>query len=75
MIGSQYFNNEKFEAEQYDNLLKKYNDASLKTTTSLALLNFGQNAVFSIALTGIMLLASQGIMQGNFLVDYKTKYE
>jgi len=63
-----YFNNEHFEAEQYDKLLKKYNDASLKTTTSLAMLNFGQNAVFSAALTGIMLLASQGIMQGTMTV-------
>ena len=61
---TQYFNNERYEAEQYDKLLKKYNDASLKTTTSLAFLNFGQNAVFSTALTAIMLLASQGIMNG-----------
>eukprot|EP00112_Aurelia_sp_Birch-Aquarium-sp1_P012007 Seg2521.2 transcript_id=Seg2521.2/GoldUCD/mRNA.D3Y31 product="ATP-binding cassette sub-family B member 7 mitochondrial" protein_id=Seg2521.2/GoldUCD/D3Y31 len=63
-----YFNNEQYEAAQYDKLLKKYNDASLKTTTSLAFLNFGQNAVFSTALTAIMLLASQGIMNGTMTV-------
>eukprot|EP00794_Sanderia_malayensis_P000664 gene664-1332_t len=63
-----YFNNEKYEAEQYDKLLKRYNDASLKTTTSLAFLNFGQNALFSVSLTMIMLLASQGIMNGTMTV-------
>ncbi len=66
----QYFNNEKYEAEQYDKLLKRYNDASLKTTTSLAFLNFGQNALFSVSLTMVMLLASQGIMQGILIIAF-----
>ncbi|CAH1233500.1 ABCB7 [Branchiostoma lanceolatum] len=57
-----YFNNETFEADRYDKLLAQYEVASLKTSTSLALLNFGQNAIFSTALAGIMVLASQGIM-------------
>lgn len=61
---TQLFNNEKYEAEQYDEVLKRYETASLKTTTSLSLLNFGQNATFSIGLTAIMLLASQSIVQG-----------
>nr|QSX72236.1 ATP binding cassette subfamily B member 7 [Halisarca dujardinii] len=63
-----YFNNEKYEAEQYDKSLAKYEAASLKTTTSLALLNFSQQAVFGTALTAIMLLASQGIMEGTMTV-------
>lgn len=29
------------------------------------MLNFGQNAIFSVGLTAIMVLASQGIMAGN----------
>lgn len=60
----QYFNNEKYEAERYDGFLKIYESASLKTTTTLAMLNFGQSAIFSVGLTGIMLLASQGITAG-----------
>lgn len=60
----QYFNNEKYEAERYDGFLKSYEESSLKTTTSLAVLNFGQNLIFSFGLTGIMILASQGIMAG-----------
>lgn len=60
----QYFNNEKFEAEKYDILLGKYEKASLKTTTSLAALNWGQNMIFSMGLTSIMYLASQNVING-----------
>ncbi|XP_049822475.1 iron-sulfur clusters transporter ABCB7, mitochondrial [Aethina tumida] len=63
-----YFNNEEFEADRYNNVLKKYESASLKTTSSLALLNFGQNAIFSAALSGIMILAAQEIIKGNMSV-------
>lgn len=60
----QYFNNEKYEAERYDGFLKVYESSSLKTTTTLAMLNFGQSAIFSVGLTAIMVLASKGIMAG-----------
>ncbi|XP_068182140.1 iron-sulfur clusters transporter ABCB7, mitochondrial isoform X2 [Antennarius striatus] len=63
-----YFNNEKYEAERYDNFLKIYESASLKTTSTLAMLNFGQSAIFSFGLTGIMLLASKGIAAGTMTV-------
>lgn len=63
-----YFNNEHHEAEKYDKYLAKYEDASLKTTTSLALLNWGQNAIFSVGLTAIMVLAAQNIMAGTMTV-------
>ncbi|XP_050600765.1 iron-sulfur clusters transporter ABCB7, mitochondrial isoform X6 [Bombus affinis] len=65
---SKYFNNEKFEAERYDESLKKYEIASLKTSTSLAMLNFGQNAIFSAALSLIMVLASNNIIEGTMTV-------
>ncbi|KAM9274063.1 iron-sulfur clusters transporter ABCB7, mitochondrial [Morus bassanus] len=63
-----YFNNEKYEAQRYDEFLKIYENASLKTTSTLALLNFGQSAIFSIGLTAIMVLASQGIVAGSLSV-------
>ncbi|TWW55038.1 ATP-binding cassette sub-family B member 7, mitochondrial [Takifugu flavidus] len=63
-----YFNNEKYEAERYDGFLKTYESASLKTTSTLAMLNFGQSAIFSVGLTGIMLLASKGIAAGTMTV-------
>ncbi|RXN24981.1 ATP-binding cassette sub-family B member mitochondrial [Labeo rohita] len=63
-----YFNNEKYEAERYDGFLKVYESSSLKTTTTLAMLNFGQSAIFSVGLTAIMVLASKGIMAGTMTV-------
>ena len=60
----QYFTNEKYEAECYDKLLSKYEEAALKTTTSLAFLNWGQNAIFSAGLTVFMYLATQSILEG-----------
>ncbi|XP_054264746.1 iron-sulfur clusters transporter ABCB7, mitochondrial isoform X2 [Macrosteles quadrilineatus] len=63
-----YFNNEKYEADRYDRSLKKYEDASLKTSTSLALLNFGQNAIFSGAIGMAMVMAAHQIAQGNMTV-------
>ncbi|GAA50471.1 ATP-binding cassette sub- B member 7, mitochondrial [Clonorchis sinensis] len=55
-----YFNNEAHEAGIYDRLQKEYADASIKTTTSLAVLNFGQAAIFSAGLAATMIaVASQ----------------
>lgn len=59
-----YFNNELYEADRYDKYLARYEKASMKTASSLALLNWGQNAIFSAGLTAIMYLASQGIVSG-----------
>lgn len=59
-----YFNNEVYETEKYDHFLKRYEDAALKTQRSLAILNFGQSAIFSIALSAAMVLCSNGIMNG-----------
>ncbi|KAK3025838.1 hypothetical protein RJ639_041286 [Escallonia herrerae] len=63
-----YFNNEGYEVEKYDELLKRYEDAALKTQRSLASLNFGQNAIFSTALSAAMVLCSHGIMSGQMTV-------
>ena len=35
-----------YEADEYDKSLKKFETASLKTSTTLAALNFGQNFIF-----------------------------
>lgn len=59
-----YFNNEKHESRRYEELLKQYQVASLKTTTSLAMLNFGQQAIFSGAITWVMIMAAEQIVSG-----------
>ncbi|XP_059488088.1 iron-sulfur clusters transporter ABCB7, mitochondrial [Neocloeon triangulifer] len=63
-----YFNNEKHEADRYDDALKRFQVASLKTSTSLALLNFGQSAIFHMSLATMMLLSAKQISQGNMTV-------
>ncbi|KAH9043965.1 P-loop containing nucleoside triphosphate hydrolase protein [Lactarius pseudohatsudake] len=61
------FNNEQYEVKQYDTHLCAYEKASVKIATSLAL-NSGQNVIFSTALTGIMFLAAQGVINGTMTV-------
>jgi ATP-binding cassette subfamily B (MDR/TAP) protein 7 len=63
-----YFNNEKFEVDRYDKALKKYEDASIKVTTSLAFLNSGQNVIFSSALAAMMYIAANGVAAGSLTV-------
>eukprot|EP00250_Pteridium_aquilinum_P006889 c16715_g1_i1 orf=215-2596(+) len=60
-----FFNNETHEAEKYDTFLKKYEDAALKTQSSLSYLNFGQNVIFSAALSTAMVMCAHGIMNGS----------
>ncbi|KAI4151598.1 MAG: hypothetical protein LQ340_003418 [Diploschistes diacapsis] len=63
-----YFNNEKYEVQRYDDALRAYEKASIKVTTSLSLLNAGQNVIFSGALAGMMYLAADGVAQGTLSV-------
>jgi len=62
------FNNEAYEVGQYDKHLASYEKSSLKIATSLAYLNSGQNVIFSSALTMMMFLAAQGVVNGTMTV-------
>lgn len=63
-----YFGNEEHEVKQYEAYLKKYGNAHVKTQTSLSFLNFGQNAIFSLALTSIMLMTAQQIATNSLTI-------
>ncbi|KAG2378040.1 hypothetical protein C9374_008662 [Naegleria lovaniensis] len=63
-----YFQNEKYEAQRYDEYLKKFADSSVHISTSLSTLNFGQSFIFSLALTYIMYLTANKIMTGDLTV-------
>jgi len=64
----QYFNNVPHEGERYEKSLRGYQKAAMKTQSSLALLNFGQAAIFSTGITGVMWLTSQQIIEGTATV-------
>src|SRR6184192_770239 len=51
-----YFVAEEREARRYDRSMARYEDASVKTYTSLAALNAGQAAIFTLGLTATMAL-------------------
>jgi ATP-binding cassette, subfamily B, heavy metal transporter len=57
-----YFNNEDFEAGRYDDNLRKYESAEVKNEASLGLLNIGQSLIIACAVTALMILAAQGVV-------------
>ena len=60
-----YFGNESWEAERYDEHLKKWETAAVRNQTSLAALNAGQSGIIAIGVTLLMLLASEGVVKGS----------
>ncbi|MBV8247165.1 MAG: ABC transporter ATP-binding protein/permease [Comamonas sp.] len=59
-----YFNNEKFEAERYDENLEKLRRVRLKSQTTLSMLNCGQQLIIGAALVAILWRATQGVVDG-----------
>ena len=57
-----YFNNEGFEARRYDDSLRRYESAAVKSEASLGLLNIGQSLIIAVAVTLLMTLAAQGVV-------------
>ena len=60
-----HFNNEQIEEERFDEAMSGYEKASSKVLTSLAFLNFGQTAIFTIGLTICMLMSGIEVSKGN----------
>ena len=63
-----YFSNEQFEAIRYDENLKKYAQAAIKSQKSLAILNFGQQTIIGIGLICILGLSSSGVLSGSMTI-------
>jgi ATP-binding cassette subfamily B protein len=59
-----YYGAEAREAKRYDLSMAAYERASVKTYTSLAVLNAGQATIFTIALTGCMVMAGLDVAAG-----------
>jgi ABC-type transport system involved in Fe-S cluster assembly fused permease/ATPase subunit len=63
-----YFSAEQREAARYDHSMERFEKASVKTYTSLALLNTGQAVIFTAGLTATMLMCISGIRNGTHTV-------
>src|SRR6188474_1821994 len=59
-----YFSAEQREAERYDRSMERYEHNSVKTYTSLAVLNTGQAVIFTFGLTATMLMCALGVRNG-----------
>ena len=60
-----YFGNEEYEAKRYDQSMARWEEAAVKSQTSLSLLNTGQSAIIAIAVTAIMWRATVGVANGS----------
>ncbi|MET0538324.1 MAG: ABC transporter ATP-binding protein/permease [Xanthobacteraceae bacterium] len=60
-----YFVAEEREARRYDRSMARYEEASVKAYVSLAVLNAGQAALFTIGLASLMVMCAVGIRNGN----------
>ncbi len=59
-----YFVAEEREAKRYDRSMARYEDASVKAYTSLAVLNAGQAVIFTLGLGATMVMCARGIAAG-----------
>ena len=57
-----YFNNENYEAETYDKFLANWESAKLKNRMSLLALNSGQALIIALAMTAMMWMAAQSVI-------------
>ena len=63
-----YFNNEDYEVKRYNDTLEKWEESAVKSTSSMALLNFGQGAIIAIGVTLVMISAAKGVASGELSI-------
>ena len=63
-----YFNNEENEAQSYDDAMRRYEDAAVRSRTSLAAVNIGQGAIIGLGLVLVMGFAGWDIQNGSMSV-------
>ena len=63
-----YFNNEAMEQQRYDTTLADWEENAVKSQSSMALLNFGQQAIIALGVMVIMFLAADGVVQGEMTI-------
>ncbi|PWR19712.1 ABCB family ABC transporter ATP-binding protein/permease [Zavarzinia compransoris] len=63
-----YFSNEGHEARRFDRALQAYEQAAVKSQTTLSVLNAGQSLIMAAGLAGVMYLAGRGVADGSMTV-------
>lgn len=60
-----YFGNEAWEADRFDTAMRRYEDAAVKNTSSLAILNVGQAVLMGVGASGALLIAGRAVVDGS----------
>jgi ATP-binding cassette, subfamily B, heavy metal transporter len=63
-----YFANEEHEAQRFDQALRAYEHAAVRSQTTLSALNIGQGIIIASGLVTVMLLAGFGVAAGRMTV-------
>ena len=63
-----YFNNERHELKRFDHALIQYEEATVKSLKTLAVLNVGQAGIVSVGLTLLLWRASAGVVAGTLTI-------
>jgi ABC-type transport system involved in Fe-S cluster assembly fused permease/ATPase subunit len=63
-----YFGAERREADRYDGAMEGYEKAAIKTSLTLAFLNFGQSFIITTGLVIVMVMAALGVQSGELTV-------
>ena len=57
-----YFNNDRHEIARYRDTMGSWEEAAVKSQTTMSMLNFGQALIIAIGVTGILIMAAQGVV-------------
>ena len=63
-----YFGNEQHELTRYNASLEEWEDAAVKSQTSMSALNVGQAGIIAVGVTLTMVLASHGVVAGKLSI-------
>ncbi|TVO75573.1 MAG: ABC transporter ATP-binding protein/permease [Sedimenticola selenatireducens] len=63
-----YFGNEKLELERFDSTLDEWEEAAVKSQSSMSMLNFGQGGIIGLGVTAIMFFAAGGVVDGSMSI-------
>jgi len=63
-----YFGNEPHEARRYDVGRRRYENAAIRSSRTLALLNIGQGTIIAVGLITVMAMAGQGVIAGTMTI-------